>query len=207
MPRHPDLEAVVAIYAGAPDTPNKPSRRDWAIAQHLLDSGISLDTFKAAVALASLRRKARSDDDLPLEPIHSLAFFKPLARHLHQNPPDPGYLEYLYFKFGEVFPGSPSPFQPNLASKSAVHRQNLALFNSRQQKAANRRRQPRSPFRIPLQAETKDQVEADRRGREPKTVSDLPCRSNPTQCVRGHKTQLPQRRKGERHSKGPRAKS
>jgi hypothetical protein len=129
--RHPDLETVVAIYAAAPDAPAKPSRRDWAVAQHMLDSGICLDTFKAAVALASLRRRARPEGDLPLEPISSLAYFKPLARHLQESPPDPGYIEYLYFKFGEVFPDYPSPFQPTLASKRAVHRQNPALFDSR----------------------------------------------------------------------------
>lgn len=97
----------------------------------MLDSGISLDTFKAAVALASLRRKARPQGDLPLEPIRSLAYFKPLASHLKENPPDPGYLEYLRFKFGEIFPGCPSPFETRPAAKSAAHRQNPAVFVSR----------------------------------------------------------------------------
>ena len=122
---------AVAIYAGAPDTPDKPTRNDWAVAQHLLDSGISLASFSAAVALASLRRKARSENDLPLEPIHSLAYFKPLARYLQENPPDPGYLEYLHFKFSEVFPSCPSPFEPKPTSKTADHSQNPALFDSR----------------------------------------------------------------------------
>jgi len=131
VPRHPDLETVVAIYTGAPDAPAKPSRTDWAVAQHMLDSGISLDTFKATVALASLRRKARPEAELALEQIRSLAYFKPLARHLQENPLDPGYLEYLDFRFREVFPGCPSPFEPGPASKSAAHRQNPALFDSR----------------------------------------------------------------------------
>ena len=131
MPRHPDLEMAVAIYAGAPDTPAKPSRRDWAVAQHLLDSGISLGTLRATVALACLRRVIRPEGESPLEPISSLAYFKPLARYLQNNPPDPGYLEHLDFKFREVFPGMTSPFDPTPASKSAAHRQNLALFDSR----------------------------------------------------------------------------
>lgn len=61
------------------------------------------------------------EDDLSLEPIISLAYLKPLARHLQENPPDRGRLKY-YFKFGEVFPSCPSPFEPSPFSKSAAHR-------------------------------------------------------------------------------------
>jgi hypothetical protein len=131
VPRHPDLEHTVAIYAEAPDTPAKPSRRDWAVAQNLLDSGISLNTFIATVLLASLRRKLRPPDETPLEPIRSLAYFKPLARYLHENPLPHGYIEYLDDKFRESFPENKSPFEVEKLSKRAVHRQNPALFDSR----------------------------------------------------------------------------
>jgi len=131
VPVHPDLEQAIALYSRAPDAPTKASRRDWAVAHHLLGSGVTLDTLKAAIALASLRRMIRPTGDLPLEPIRSFAYFKPLAQHLQRQPPDPGYIEYLDYKFRETFPSWPSPYDPVQPSKTAAHRRNPALFESR----------------------------------------------------------------------------
>lgn len=111
MPAHPDLAAAIAIYARTPGVPPRPSRRDWAIAHHLLASGVTLDSIRAAILLATVRRTYRPADD-PLEPVRSFAYYKPLALFLHREPLDDGYLRYIDFKFRQAFPGRPSPLAP-----------------------------------------------------------------------------------------------
>ncbi len=123
MPAHPDLAAAIAIYTRVPGVPPRPSRRDWAVAHHLLVSGVTLDTIRAAILLATVRRTYRPADD-PLEPVRAFAYYKPLALFLHREPLDDGYLHYIAFKFRRAFPGCPTPLDP--LPKTAARSQNAA---------------------------------------------------------------------------------
>ncbi len=100
------LAKVTRLYLSAPDTPRKASRRDWAIANDLYQQGVSLQTLAHAIRFATLRRHLREPELGPLEPIHSLAYYRRVIDLLDPLALDPGYVEYIAWRYRDYFPES-----------------------------------------------------------------------------------------------------
>jgi len=92
------VDAVIALYLQLPDTPLKPSYNDRLTASGFFSQGISVDTIEAALMLASLRRLARQDDQPPLTPVRSLAYFVPVVQEISATPLPDEYIQYLRLK-------------------------------------------------------------------------------------------------------------
>ena len=98
MKRSPDLErvyfeAVLATYSSLPGTPAQPSRQDRRLARELCRRGVPLRIVRTALLLATARRTLRSGPPLP--PVRTLHYFLPAIQEVLDQPPDPGYAEYL----------------------------------------------------------------------------------------------------------------
>ena len=99
MTRDEYLQKVIDLYLEAPDTPQRARRADWAIASTFHQRGVDLGQLAHVIRLASLRRHRRAADLDDLEPICSLAYFRPLLERLQRQPHDPGYVEYIRWSF------------------------------------------------------------------------------------------------------------
>lgn len=106
MKRQDYLAEVIQLYILAPGTPPKPRRRDWAIAGDLYQRGVPLPTVAHAIRLAALRRHFRDPDLGPLEPIHSLAYYRIVVEQLDPLALDPGFADYVAWKYERYFPRS-----------------------------------------------------------------------------------------------------
>ncbi len=93
MRREQYLAEILRLYSEAPDTPSRPSRRDWAIAGRLYRQGVRLDRLAHAIRLATLRR--RLGQQAQPEAIHSLAYYHVVLRRLCDDELDPGYVDYV----------------------------------------------------------------------------------------------------------------
>jgi hypothetical protein len=96
------VEAVVALYLQLPDTPLKPSYNDRITASGFFLRQIPLLTVEAALLLASLRRLSRNDDQPPLSPVRSLAYFNPVIQEIESSPLPDGYIQYLKLKLRSI---------------------------------------------------------------------------------------------------------
>ena len=90
------LEAVLATYSSLPGTPAQPSRQDRRLARELCRRGVPLRTIRTALLLAAARRTLRSGPPLPA--VRTLNYFLPAIEEVLEQPPDPGYVEYLAAK-------------------------------------------------------------------------------------------------------------
>lgn len=94
------LREALRLYLQAPDTPDRPSRADWAIAADLHRREVPLETLAHAIRLASLRRRLR-DFGTP-QPITSLAYFRTVLKQLSPDELDPGYVEYVRHRYPPI---------------------------------------------------------------------------------------------------------
>lgn len=85
---------VLDCYVRLPGTLRRVLRQDRHTALALYRRGVHLDVVENAFVLALARRTFRTDAD-QLEPIRCLQYFLPVVDELIQEPPLPGYLEYL----------------------------------------------------------------------------------------------------------------
>ena len=99
MTRKQYIEQILKSYLDCPDTPRKARQRDWAIATTFYNQHIDPATVAHAIRLATLRRHRRDPQYEPLEPIRSLAYFRPLVELLQQQPHDPRYVEYTQWSY------------------------------------------------------------------------------------------------------------
>ncbi|MFW6052245.1 MAG: hypothetical protein ACODAU_13785, partial [Myxococcota bacterium] len=90
------LAAAVELYLALPGAPRRASRSDWAIAATLYDRGVPLETLAHVLRLATLRRAQPLS---PLEPVHSLAYYRQVLDHLTPDALDPGYIDYVAAKY------------------------------------------------------------------------------------------------------------
>lgn len=90
------LDAVLETYSSLPGTPARPSRQDRRLARELCRRGVPLRTVRAAMLLAAARRIFRSGPPLPA--VRTFHYFLPVIDELIQQPPAPGYVEYLAAK-------------------------------------------------------------------------------------------------------------
>ncbi len=123
MKRTDYLAEVIRLYLLAPDTPRKARHRDWAIAGAIYRRGIPLQTVAHAIRLATLRRHLRDPALGPLEPIHSLAYYRTVIDQLDPLALDPGYVQYIAWKYDTCF-GDQRP-------KARLKSRNTAVSESR----------------------------------------------------------------------------
>lgn len=96
--RHRYLRAVIDLYLDQPGTPATTRPADWAIAACFYQQGMALELVLHAIRLATLRRLLRAGDDgeaRPLEPVHSLAYYRSVLATLPPDAFDPGYIDYV----------------------------------------------------------------------------------------------------------------
>lgn len=89
------VASVAALYAELPDTPLCASASDQWLARRLFDEGVPLRVVEIALLLGSLRRIARPTGAPTLQPIRSLAYFRPVVDEIQSQQVPNGYLEYL----------------------------------------------------------------------------------------------------------------
>ena len=91
MTRSQYLDEVIRLYLGAPDTPDRPARNDWAIASDLFRRAIPLEHIDHAIRVATLRRLG---DRSPTR-VHSLAYYRTVLDRLEPGDLDPDYIDYV----------------------------------------------------------------------------------------------------------------
>lgn len=109
LSRYRYVDTVLGLYRNAPGTVGHVRPSDRRLAGRLFDDGVPLDVVRAAVILAAVRRGFRTPDDLPLEPIRSLFYFRPVINEILKRPMDPQYLEHLLRKLVELADHEPAP--------------------------------------------------------------------------------------------------
>ena len=124
------LEAAIRLYLDLPGAPPRASRADWAIAAALYARAVPLETLTHAMRLATLRRHLRPPD-FPLEPVHSLAYYRRVLDHLTPDALDPGYVDYIAHKYHQSFPAQTSSTHRSPHHDALSHRQNPAVFDRR----------------------------------------------------------------------------
>jgi hypothetical protein len=92
------INQLLQLYVQQSDTPNRFSRYDRKLAEHLFNEGVSLDEMKAAFLLGSARRAAKKPNSFALGPIRSLHYFLPILQEVRRNQLPPDYLNYLKSK-------------------------------------------------------------------------------------------------------------
>ena len=91
MTRGQYLRTLLQAYVEAPDTPERPRRRDRAIASELQRSGVPLEHLLHAIRLANLRRSLTG----PHPPVHSLAYYRTVLLALTNEELEPHFVEYV----------------------------------------------------------------------------------------------------------------
>ena len=122
MSRDDYLRQVLSLYLEAPDTPYRARRSDRALADTFYQQRIPLANLRHAIALVSLQRARRSSRLPSLEPIGSLAYFRPIVERLQHQPTEPGYALYVLTSYRNLLAG---------VAKTAAHRQNPAVLHRR----------------------------------------------------------------------------
>lgn len=102
MTRNEYLEEVIAQYLQAPDTPRKARRNDWAVAASFYQRGTALSDIAHAIRLASLRRLTREPGAPPLDPIASLAYFRPVVELVQSQKHRRFYIVHIYWRYREA---------------------------------------------------------------------------------------------------------
>lgn len=105
------VASVAALYADLPDTPLRASVSDQWLARHFFDEGVPLRVVETALLLGSLRRIARPHGSPALQPIRSLAYFRPVVNELQTQPVPESYLDYLRRKLNRVTRQLPADVQ------------------------------------------------------------------------------------------------
>jgi hypothetical protein len=89
------VRQVLEAYCSTPGTAGVVRRADRLLANQLYDRGMSLDSVKNALTLASARRSARPADAPPLGIVRSLAYFTPVIEEVLQLKVGPEYFQHL----------------------------------------------------------------------------------------------------------------
>lgn len=89
------VTTVLKLYLDLPDTPQRASSYDQAVARSLFERDVPLDVVESALLLGSLRRLRRPAGALPLPPVRSLAYFSPVIDEILQLPLPPSFHAHL----------------------------------------------------------------------------------------------------------------
>lgn len=96
------VATVLATYLWVPGTPSKASRQDRRLARSLELQCVPLQAVVSAIVIAATRRTFRSAQREPLAPVRTLSYFLPVIAEVLDQPPDPGYVEYLRAKLAPL---------------------------------------------------------------------------------------------------------
>lgn len=99
------VQRVLELYCLAPGTTRQLRRSDRQLAGTLHDRGVALEAVHAALLLAVARRTFRSPSAVPLAPIASLHYFRPVIDEVIAEPPEHDYLSYIRYKLAAIAPG------------------------------------------------------------------------------------------------------
>jgi len=121
------LAAAIRLYLDLPGAPRRASRSDWAVATTLYKRGVSLETLAHVLRLATLRRACPI---CPLEPVHSLAYYRTVLDQLTPDALDPGYVHYVARKYQALF-GELTQTTSKAAKGAVSQRQNRAGLDRR----------------------------------------------------------------------------
>ena len=92
------IHAVLELYLQLPDTPAYFSDLDYQQAEQWSVQQVPLDTVQLALLLAASRRANRPPQALPLPPIRSLRYFRPVLDEIQANRLSPKVNAYLRYK-------------------------------------------------------------------------------------------------------------
>jgi hypothetical protein len=95
------VAAVLDAYRTNRTTHGRVRPADRRLAAELFDSRVPLHVVLAALALAALRRCLRPGDTVPLEPVRSLHYFKPVISEILKSP-EPAYIDYILAKYRDL---------------------------------------------------------------------------------------------------------
>ncbi len=107
------LAAVIRLYLELPGAPRRASRSDWAIAATFYNRGVPLETLAHVFRLATVRRARPLT---PLEPVHSLAYYRQVLDRLTPDALDPAYVDYVARRYDALFATPNEPAETNRAS-------------------------------------------------------------------------------------------
>jgi hypothetical protein len=110
------VAAVAALYAELPDTPLCANASDQWLARRLFDGRVPLRIVEIAMLLGSLRRIARPSGAPALQPIRSLAYFRPVVVELQSQQVPDGYHDYLRLKLNNTISTVAGQCSKNYAS-------------------------------------------------------------------------------------------
>jgi hypothetical protein len=96
------VTTVMAHYVKMPETPLRVCFSDQGLARRFYREGIPLEIIETALLLGSLRRLIRPAEAPRLEPIRSLAYFRPVIEELLHHPVSETYGQYLRLKLQQV---------------------------------------------------------------------------------------------------------
>jgi hypothetical protein len=106
-PAHPSdrsryVTAVLQRYCATLDTPGRARGADRRLAAELYDQGVPIEVVATAFTLATCRRNYRRPGAVPLDPVNSLHYFRPVIAELLRRPLDEAYIDYLNRKLNDL---------------------------------------------------------------------------------------------------------
>lgn len=93
---------VLRQYTSLPHTPDQARKNDRRLAAELFDQKAPRETISAAFLIAIVRRSVRPASEPPLDPIRSLAYFRPLIQQLISNPVADVYVDYITYRYQQI---------------------------------------------------------------------------------------------------------
>ena len=111
--RRASLAAAIRLSLHVPGAPRRASRSDWVVAATLYDRAVPLQTLAHVLRLATLRRLRPGQ---PLEPVHSLAYYRTALDHLAADALDPGYVDYIARKYEDLVDSTRGPLNQTALS-------------------------------------------------------------------------------------------
>lgn len=96
------VQRVLDLYRDTPGTSGRVRAADRRLANTLYQQEIPISIIRAALLLVVARRTFRSIDVGPLQPIQSLNYFQHVIQELIDEPPAPGYIDYLCWKLAPL---------------------------------------------------------------------------------------------------------
>jgi hypothetical protein len=101
MTRQLYLRAIIDLYLAQPDTPAKAKRSDWAIAATFYQRKLPLEIVAHAIRLTTVRRFGRRGGD-PLEPVHSLAYYRSALDSLPPDCLEPSFISLTAYRHSRL---------------------------------------------------------------------------------------------------------
>lgn len=83
-------------------TSNRLSRYDQSLVDELFARNVAVDVVRSALILGSARRLARDPKAVPLPPVRSFSYFRPLIDEILAQPLPPRYIQYIESRLNQL---------------------------------------------------------------------------------------------------------